>query len=119
MPPKNRNIIHSFISAFKGIGHVLSERNFLIGTFAGILAFYSSIVFGLSRNEKIIILLLTGFVLATEAINSACERILNFITREHNKEVAHIKEILAGAVLIYAITAAIIGIWIFGHALIR
>ena len=50
-------------------------------------------------------------------MNSACERMMNFVTREHSKEVAHIKEILAAAVLIYSLVAVIAGLLIFGKAL--
>ena len=101
-----------------GIKHVLRERNFVIMIMVGIAAITLSLALGLSRNEKIIILLLVAFALSSEAMNSACERILDLLIPHHHAEVARIKEILAGSVLIYSIAALIIGIWIFGQALL-
>jgi diacylglycerol kinase len=114
-----QNLLRSFFSAFRGIKHELRGRNFVILVTAGIMALSLSLALKLPRNDKIIIMILVAFVLASEAINSACERMLDLYTKEHNIEVARIKEILAGAVLIYSVTAFIIGIWIFGNAIVR
>ncbi len=115
----NNNLIRSFFSAFKGIKHALRQRNFVIQIMIGVVAVALSLALGLSRSDKIIILILIAFVLATETMNSACERLLNLVTREHNAEVARVKETLAGAVLIYSVAALIIGLWIFGNALFK
>ncbi len=114
-----QSLIHSFWSAFKGLKHQLRERNFVIQILIGVLAIALSLALSLPRNDKIVVLLLVAFVLAAEAMNSACERMLNFVTKEPSPEVARIKEMLAAAVLIYSITAAVIGIWIFGNALLK
>ncbi len=115
----NNNLVRSFFSAFKGIKHALRERNFVIQIMIGIVVVSLSLALGLSQSDKIIIFILIAFVLAAEAMNSACERLLNLVTREHNAEVARIKEMLAGAVLIYSVAALIIGFWIFGNAIFR
>lgn len=115
---KNQNLLNSFFSAFRGIKHALRERNFVIQIMLGVVAMSLALALELTRDEKIIIIMLIAFVLATEALNSACERILNLVTKEHNAEVARIKEILSSAVLIYSVAALIIGIWIFGNALL-
>jgi diacylglycerol kinase (ATP) len=114
-----QSLARSFGSAFRGIKHVLHERNFVIQATAGILAFVFAEVLNLGRSDKIVIVILVGFVLASEAMNSACERMLDFITKEHNDTVACIKEILAGAVLVYSFSAVIVGIWIFSSAIFR
>lgn len=115
---KHQTFIGSLINAFKGLGHVLSERNFIIQVVVGFFVFSLGLAIGLPSEDKIIILIMISFVLATEAMNSACERIMDFVTREHSREVAHIKEILAAAVLIYSIVAVIVGLWIFGKAIL-
>lgn len=112
-----QSLVKSFFSAFRGIKHTLRERNFVIQIAIGILAIALAVGLGLSREDKIIILILVAFVLATEAMNSACERMLDLITKENHPEVARIKEILAGVVLIYSVVAAVVGIWVFGNAL--
>lgn len=110
-------LVNSFFSAFKGIKHALRERNFVIQIMIGIVAIALSLALGLTRAEKIIVLILIVFVLASEVMNSACERILNLVTSEHNAEVARIKEMLAGSVLIYSVAALVIGLWIFGDVI--
>jgi diacylglycerol kinase (ATP) len=75
-----QSLARSFRSAFRGIKHVLRERNFVIQTTAGILAFVFAEALNLDRGDKIVIVILVGFVLASEAMNSACERMLDFIT---------------------------------------
>ena len=114
-----QTLARSFFNAFRGIKHTLRDRNFVITIMAGIGAVSLSLALGLERGEKIIILMLTAFVLAAEAMNTACERMLDIVTTQHHPEVARIKDIFAGAVLIYSVAAFIIGFWIFGNAFMR
>ena len=95
----------------------MRERNFVIQIMIGIAVIALSLGLDVPEGDKMILLILIAFVLVGEIINSACERILNLVTRDHNAEVARIKDMLAGSVLIYSATAFVIGIWIFGNAL--
>ncbi|MBI5220215.1 MAG: diacylglycerol kinase family protein [Candidatus Liptonbacteria bacterium] len=113
----SQSLGQSFQSALRGLRYVLRERNFVLQICAAVIAVGLSFALDLPRVDKIIILILCAFVLSAEVMNSACERILNLVTREHNPEVARVKETLAGAVLIYSLAAFIIGFWIFSHAL--
>ncbi|OHA06634.1 MAG: hypothetical protein A2934_01040 [Candidatus Sungbacteria bacterium RIFCSPLOWO2_01_FULL_47_10] len=117
MHTSKQSFMRSFFSAFRGIKHELRERNFVVQITIGIIAIASSLAFGLSRTDKMIILLLIAFVLACEIMNSACERMLNVVTKDHHPEVGRIKDMLAGAVLIYSTVAFVIGLWIFGSVL--
>lgn len=119
MDKPKQSLGRSFNSAWKGWRHVLTERNFVIQILVGLAAVFLSIMLDLSREDKMIVLLLCAFVLSAEAMNSACERILDLVVKEHHPEVARIKETLAGAVLIYSLVAAVIGIWIFWQAFQR
>lgn len=119
MQRKKQTISESFFNAFRGIKHELRERNFIILIFCAGIAIALSLALDLARDEKIIILILIGFVLAAEIMNSACERILNLLVTEQHPEVARIKDMLAGSVLIYSGLAFIIGCWIFGNALFK
>ena len=69
--------------------------------------------FGITRNEWIAIILCFGMVLAAEGFNTAIERLVNLVSPEHNPIAGDVKDIAAGAVLICAIVAAIIGVIIF------
>ena len=86
-----------------------------MGSFALALAF----ILDISPIEKIIVIILAVLVLVVEIINTAFERLLDKIINEHHTDVAIIKELLAGAVFIFSLSAFLIGIWIFGKALIN
>ena len=114
---RRQNLAHSFKSAIKGIRHQLGERNFLIQTLIGAIAIIATLSLNLSEGDKIIVLILVAFVLSAEAMNSACERMLDIFTEEHHLEVGKIKDILAGSVLIYSAVALTVGLLIVRHAL--
>lgn len=112
-----QSFFKSFVSAIKGILHVLGERNFFIQSAIGLFALLLAVALRLNFLEFTLIIVLIAFILATEAMNSSCERMLDLFTKEKNDEVARIKETLAGSVLIYSFAALVIGIIIFSHAL--
>lgn len=103
----------SFISAIKGVWHVLRERNFAVQFVCGITAISLSFIFRIALIEKIIIIFISAFVLVLEMINSSLERLSDVIIKEHHPGIAKVKEIAAGAVLFASIMALIIGILIF------
>lgn len=110
---KNK-LIKSFGFAFYGISvMLLKERNFQIHIILLILAICSGCFFGISKIEWLAIFMISALVLSLEAINSAIEKLCDLYSREQNNSIKQIKDIAAGAVLISAVFAAIIGIIIF------
>ncbi len=106
--------ILAFSYAFKGIAYFLKrEAHAKIHLSAIILVVISGIVFKIKVNEWIAIILCMGLVLAAEAINSAIELLTDSIYKDYNPIAGHIKDIAAGAVLICAIVAAVVGCIIF------
>jgi len=109
-----KKLVRSFKCAFAGLWYLIKyERNFKVH-----LAIFASViimagVFKFSYLEFIFILVVSGLVLATEAINSGFEIILDLIYPEHNGKSRVIKDISAGAVLVTAIIAAIVGVLVF------
>ena len=67
----------------------------------------------LSLNEWLICLLLFALVFSLELINTAIENTVDLVTTKKNKKAKLAKDAAAGAVLIAAIFASIIGIIIF------
>lgn len=106
--------IQSFGYAWKGIRSFVSkEHNAWIHCVAIITVTIAGFYFGITRNEWIAIILCFGMVLAAEGFNTAIERLVNLVSPEHNPIAGDVKDIAAGAVLICAIVAAIIGVIIF------
>lgn len=106
--------LKSFIYAFNGIRLVaISQPNFIIHIVGALLAILLGIILKISINEWLSIIIVIGVVLAAEIINSAIEDIVNFISPEKNQLAGKIKDMAAGAVLVTAIMALIVGIIIF------
>jgi len=103
----------SFKFAFRGIRLAFSEQVFRICCLLAILVIILMIVLGLTIQEKAILILVITIVLSLELINSQIEKFLDIIQPNYDNRIKIIKDISAGAVLISAIGALIIGISIF------
>ncbi len=71
------------------------------------------IYFGITKVEWMFLILAASFVLVTEAINTAIEIDIDLTSPEYHPYAKDTKDVAAGAVLIAAVTAAIIGACIF------
>lgn len=104
----------SFKYAFNGIWQMAKkEANFKIHIVATFLVILLGLICNLSNIEWLIIVITIGCVMAAELFNSAIERLIDLVHPQQNKQAGLVKDISAGAVLITAIAAAIIGFVIF------
>lgn len=107
-------LIFSFKYAFEGIiTTIKEERNMFIHFLIAIIVVITGIYVRLSLNEWLICLLLFALVFSLELINTAIENTVDLVTTKKNKKAKIAKDAAAGAVLIAAIFASIIGIIIF------
>ncbi len=107
-------IIKSFGYALRGIWLVVkTQRNFRIHLFAAIVVILAGFLFNLSHNEWAILILTIFVVFSAEAFNTAIEKVIDLISPGYNKLAGEAKDIAAGAVLLTAIMAIIIGMIIF------
>ena len=105
-----KKFIKSFKYAFEGIfTGIKKERNMKIHISIMILV----IILKINKVEWIICITLFGLVISMELINTAIESTVDLITKEKNEQAKIAKDVAAGAVLISAIAAAIIGLMIF------
>ena len=112
------NFFKSLAHALEGINEVLSEPNFKIEIVAAILAIIASFVLETSLLDKEIIVLCIGIVLGSEIVNTSVEQLADFISPSHHDKIRIVKDLMAAAVLIFSLMALIIGIIIFGNALL-
>lgn len=109
----NRKIL-SFKFALAGILTALKEEpNLKFHFFAGLLAVIVSILLRISKEDWFIIVFLIGFVISLELTNTAIEAMVDAFTDEEHPRAKFAKDISAGAVLIAAVTSAVLGILIF------
>ena len=106
--------INSFGYAFKGIASLLKrEHNAWIHCIAIMVVTLAGLHFGITRTEWCIVCLCFGIVLAAEGFNTAIERLVDLVSPDFHPVAGDVKDVAAGAVLICAIAAAIIGMIIF------
>lgn len=108
------NFIKSFRYAFRGIVYCIkSERNMRIHTVASLYVLLFARFFYLSLEKFLILLLTISAVLAAEMVNTATEELSDLSAEDYNPMARIAKDVAAGAVLITAIFAVVIGIFIF------
>lgn len=104
----------SFKYAFNGIKTAIkTQANMRIHLIAAFLVTAMGFYFKISNAEWILVVMAIGFVISAELFNSALEFLTDLVSPEQNNTAGKVKDIAAGAVLISAISAAIIGLIIF------
>ncbi|MEE0427276.1 MAG: diacylglycerol kinase family protein [Turicibacter sp.] len=107
-------LIKSFQHAFCGIlTSFVIGRNIKVHYIAALAAILGGLYFGISKVEFLIILLVSTQVICLEMVNTAIERTVDLVTVEYHLYAKIAKYIAAGAVLVAAIFATIIGGIIF------
>lgn len=109
-----RKRLKSFVYAFRGIGLLVrNEHNARIHLVAAATAVTAGFLLKITAVEWTIIVLVIGTVLAAEAFNSALEALCDLVSPGYHESVKKAKDLAAGAVLVVAIAAAVIGSVIF------
>lgn len=112
--------IRSFKFAFAGVGTMLkSQQNAWIHAIATIVVVAAGFVFDLTPSEWSWLVLAIVAVWTAEALNTAIEFLSDVTSPEFHPLVKKAKDVAAGAVLISAIGAIIIGLLVMGpHVLV-
>lgn len=109
-----RKRIKSFSYAFAGIRVLLrEEHNARIHLVAAVAAVAAGFLFGITPGQWTAVVIVIAMVFSAEAVNSAIERTADFVKEERDDRKRDIKDLAAGAVLICAIGAAVVGIIVF------
>jgi diacylglycerol kinase (ATP) len=110
----------SFRHAFRGIGTVIrTQHNAWIHLVATVIAIALGFYVTLSAMEWCVIVVAIALVWVTEAVNTAIEFLADEVTRERREGIGHAKDVGAGAVLLAAIAALVLGALVFVPHLLR
>ena len=102
-------------NATEGILHaVKTERHLKFHLLAAFVVLLCCFVIGLDKYEFAVIALITIVVIVAELFNSAMEAVVDLTTQEYKPLARTAKDVSAGAVLISAIGALVIGYLILG-----
>jgi diacylglycerol kinase (ATP) len=109
-----RSRIKSFSYAIAGIREFIRrEHNARIHLAATIAVIIAAWALRVSLMEGVSLTVVIGLVWITELLNTCIERMADLITLQRNLDIKFIKDLAAGAVLVAAATAVIVGLFIF------
>jgi diacylglycerol kinase (ATP) len=104
----------SFAHAGRGIKvFVASTHNAWIHIAVSVLVIVLGVYLGITRPDWILLIFAMGFVLVSEAFNTALEIDIDLTSPEYHPYAKDVKDVAAGAVLISAMTAALVGLLVF------
>ena len=106
--------LRSFGYAWQGIKSCIGkEQNLSFHLIASAVVVTAGFAFDITRTEWMILLLCIGVVIAAELFNTAIEKLVDLVSPGRHPLAGQVKDIAAGAVLVCAAAAAIIGLIIF------
>lgn len=106
--------IRSFGYAWHGLySSIGKEQNLSFHLIATVLVIIAGFLFHITRTEWLVILLCIGMVISAELFNTAIERLVDLVSPQRHPIAGQVKDIAAGAVLVCACIAVIIGLIIF------
>lgn len=115
---KNQSFItgrlFSFYYAFKGAWVLITTEHATMVQFAAaIVITIMGFVFDITATEWALQTLAIGMVMGSEGLNTALEKISDFIHPDYHEKIGLIKDVAAGAVFIVAICAFVVGCLIY------
>lgn len=96
---------------------VATEANARIHLAASLAALALGLLLGLEAWEWVAIILAATLVWVAEALNSALERLADAVTRDIHPSIRAAKDMAAGAVLLAALAAAMVGLLVMAPRL--
>lgn len=114
-----KKMINSFSYAINGLKYTFkTQLNFKIHCLAATAAVILGLILHLNQNEWLWIIFSISLVVILELVNTSIEILVDLVSPERQPKAGAIKDIAAAAVLIAALTALIIGLFIFVPKLI-
>ena len=108
----------SFTHAGRGVWiFIKTTHNAWIHVCAFIVAISLGIYFDITHIEWMLLIFACGLVFVAEAFNTAIEIDIDLTSPQYHPYARDTKDVAAGAVLIAAVTAVVIGVFIFGPRL--
>jgi diacylglycerol kinase (ATP) len=110
-----------FTGRFKSMGFALkgaiklitTEHSVMVQSSLALALVIAGFYFNITLTEWMFQTLAIGLVLSVEGLNTAVEKIADFIHPEFHEKIGFIKDIAAGAVFFAAMTAIAIGLIIY------
>ncbi len=110
-----RSWLTKFAVALRGLRRgVAGQDSFLVHIPIAVAVMAAGFWWDLSPERWLLLVLCIGVVLGAELFNTALERLARAVTREHDENIRDALDIASGAVLLLSLTAAVVGVVVFG-----
>ncbi|WP_145035294.1 diacylglycerol kinase family protein [Paenibacillus sp. Y412MC10] len=114
MKPHRQSLYRAFGCAMRGIlTAVQTERNMKIHIAAALIVFIAAALLQLDRISWLFLVLAVSVVFIAELVNTAVEAIIDLVSPEEHVLARVAKDTAAGAALVAAVFAVVIGIMVF------
>ncbi len=114
------NVLMSLKNAYLGLLYCFkTQRNMVIHLAAGIVILLLALFLQVSLTGLLFLLTAISMVIVAEAFNTAIEKAIDLYTRERSELAKISKDVAAGAVLLTAFFAVIVGLIVLGPPLWR
>ncbi|RAR41851.1 diacylglycerol kinase family protein [Paenibacillus sp. MDMC362] len=114
MKPHRQSLYRAFGCAIRGIlTAVKTERNMKIHIAAALIVFIAAALLQLDRMSWLFLVLAIALVFIAELVNTAVEAVIDLISPEEHVLARVAKDTAAGAALVAAVFAVVIGILVF------
>ena len=108
-----------FLDALNGLKIALNHKACLIQIVLGIMAIIGGIIVRLDIYEWLAFIICIGLVIAFEVMNTAIEKIGDYLNLEYDEKIKQIKDLSSAAVLIVSIASFVICLLIIIRRLIK
>src|SRR5256712_11017708 len=105
-------------NAMRGVGFMFSELSIRILAAGTVLTIAAGAYFSISALEWCAAVLALSLIWAAEGMNTALERLTDLVSPDFHPLAGMAKDIAAGAVLLAAIGAVVVGFIIFGPRIV-
>src|SRR5574343_999260 len=92
---------------------ITTEHSVMVQSSLAVLMTVAGFYFKINRMEWMMQILAFGLVLGIESVNTAVEKIADFIHPDYHERIGFIKDIAAGAVMFAAMSAIAVGALIY------
>lgn len=114
---KNDNFIEAWYNAINGIVYTATtQRNFRIQLVLAVIVLALSLFYGLDTTEFLCLVFALFFVIFAEMVNTAIETVVDLFVDVYHPKAKIAKDVAAGAVVLSACNALIVGYFIFFNA---
>jgi diacylglycerol kinase (ATP) len=110
----------SFVYAFRGIKHVLrTQHNAWLHALGAFVVMLMGFAFRITATEWCCLIICLTVVWTAEALNTALELLTDLVSPEFHPLAGKCKDVAAGAVLIAAVGAGLVGAIVFSPYLMK